>query len=177
MALRTRNNLAGALLVLGILQFVMVFLLVSAYFGYSSDLTISYILYKNVYADVSEGIAGIAVVAGAFLARKRISNAVYPFMIAGGCAFLISIFNLTYGTLHVFLTALLLISGIAAMVISKGNWIFRKVSVVLAGLSVLGGVLFFAGVFSHGLTERLAFFPLMGWGIALGVLLLFHRFS
>jgi hypothetical protein len=170
MPLRTRNRLAGILLVLGILQFVAVFFLVSAYSGYSANLTVSYILYKSVYADISEGIVGFAVLLGTVAGRNRIGNSQYPLIGAALCAFLISIFNLTYGILHIFITAAFAAFGISAILMFNKRGTFRIASLALAGLSVSGWMLFAGGV-GNGIAERVALFPLMIWVVLLGILL------
>ncbi len=168
------RELAGWLLFLAAAQFLPILYYASTRFPDPNSLTISYILYREWYAGVSLGFAGIMVIIASIAVESinRLSRIMLG--VAGIAAVLISVFNISYLELHIFFTALFLVSGISAMLFLRTDRYFRLFSLGLGTVAAIGAVLFIARLFNSGIAERIAVYPIIIWGAALGIHLLWR---
>ncbi len=171
-----RSHLFGStLLIIGVLQFVILFLLASyAYPSFGLDHSISYILYNSRYSDISEGVAGAALLIATPLISRKLKHLTSDLMFIFGISSIgISVFTIAYGIIHVAISLILMVSGIV-MLASTYDRVsaFGISSAALSAISFVSLVIFLLsgrGTLLYGISERLIIIPILLWGIILAV--------
>lgn len=178
--IQKRKNIGAFLLLSGILQFLIIFFIISSgYSAYGIQHTISYILYFHTIGDISEGIMGLLILISAILLKHEIKTITRYLMIITAISSVgVSIFRINVIYLHIMFTIILMFFG-SILVLStyKKKNIFGYFSLVMGVISFSGLIIFASGLkvpISYGATERIILYPLLIWGVIFAINLIMH---
>jgi hypothetical membrane protein len=173
-------NFAGALLFIFATQFTIVLFVAEArYTGYSirtnymSDLGVGS---TGPLADTSLVILGLAVLASAYFIYQGFGSKVFSILIGltGLGAFLVGVFNESFGAIHTYVSDLTFIFGPLTAI-----YAFRFEKSPMKYLSVVLGIISYVGIafflerptaldLGVGGWERMIVYPFLLWGIGFG---------
>lgn len=165
--------LGSILLVVAVSQFAILFLIAShTYPSFGITHSISYILYKNRYSDISEGAAGALLLIATPLISRRLRHLTSDLIFIFGLSSIgISVFTIAYGALHTAIALILMVSGIIMLASSYArDSYFGILSAALSGISLASLIVFIlseSGTLLNGVSERLVIIPMLVWGLAL----------
>jgi hypothetical membrane protein len=181
---RRSLNVAGALLFLSAVQFVIVMFVAEALYRPTYSIATNYISDLGVKStgflfDTSISLLGLAVIASAYFIYRGFDVKVFPVLIGltGLGALLVGVFNENFGSIHGYVSDFTFILGPLAAVYAYRYETspFKFISVILGVLSYFAILEFMMGgspAIGVGGWERMIVYPFLLWGIGYGAFLM-----